>query len=289
MKRSPSAKQSSQPKSKPNPDTEQIPPEKTGWRLTRLLLGFIALLAIPATLSLIVSILRWDGFFLIQKVTVSEFNPGNVPKWLQPLWLEEIQNSQKKWKGKDLVVLDFREVEKDLRSRPWVEDVRVSREWPNGLSIQMSFKDLVAYARDKKGRLIPLLGDGTRLPVEEFQAKQNLPMLTIELSLGDPQKIRTALKLFSEFPTEGSLTRDRVSEIGYDPKEGFWTIILPFGTRIKWGEDAVAAAGGAANEFAKKISRVRQVVDYLESRRIEARVIDANLSKKVVVRLRKTP
>lgn len=245
----------------------------------RIILGVLTLLAIPAILSLIVSILRWDGFFLIKKVNVSEISPGNLPKWLQPLWLEEVQKLQKKWKGQDLVIIDFAEVEKDLRSNPWIEDVRVAREWPNGLSIQLSFKDLVAYGRDKKGRLIPLLEDGTKLPLEEFQSKHNLPMLTSELSLGDPQKIKMALQLLADFPNDGSLTRDRISEIGYDPKEGFWTIILPFGTRIKWGE----------GEFAHKISRVRQVVDYLETRRIDVRVIDANLSKKVVVRLRKTP
>lgn len=256
----------------------------------RIFWGLLALLAIPASLSLIVSVLRWDGFFLIKKVNVSEINPQSAPsKWLQPLWVEEVQSLQKKFKGQDLVMVDFAEVEREIRGHSWIEDVRVSREWPSTLSIQMSFKDLIAYGRDKKGRLIPFLEDGTRLPLEEFQIKQNLPVLTYDLTQSDPKRIKTALKLFGEFPTEGSLTRDRVSEIGYDPKEGFWTIILPFGTRIKWGEDASAMAGGPAIEFAKKISRVRQVVDYLESRRIDARVIDANLTKKVVVRLRKTP
>lgn len=268
-------------------------------KILKFFLGLFALLAIPASLSLIVSLLRWDGFFLIQNVSVSQIGQTSIPKWLQPMWIDEIQVQQKKWKGRDLVVLDFSEVEKDLRTHPWVKDVHVSRDWPHGISIQLSYKDLVAYARDRKGRLIPLLEDGSRLlkptadnvaaAPEEFQIKQDLPVLTIELSQGDQQKIRTALRLFAEFPSEGSLTRDRVSEIGYDPKEGFWTIILPFGTRIKWGEDLTAASAEGAPEFARKISRVRQVVDYLESRRIEARVIDANLSKKVVVRLRKTP
>lgn len=259
-------------------------------RLLKILFGFVALMAIPATLSLIVSVLRWDGFFLIKQVNVSEIDPQAAPsKWLQPLWLAEVQSLQKQWKGKDLILVDFTQVENEIRSHPWIQDVRVSRDWPSTLSIQMSFKDLVAYGRDKKGRLIPMLEDGTRLPMEEFQVKQNLPVLTYDLTRGDNEKIKTALKLFLEFPTEGSLNRDRVSEIGYDPKEGFWTILLPFGTRIKWGEDQVAASGGPASEFANKISRVRQVVDYLESRRIDARVIDANLTKKVVVRLRKTP
>ena len=43
----------------------------------------------------------------------------------------------------------------------------------------------------------------------------------------------------------------------------------------KYGED----------QFEIKSSRVSQVIDYLENRDLKARVIDANLSKKVLVRL----
>ena len=38
-----------------------------------------------------------------------------------------------------------------------------------------------------------------------------------------------------------------------------------------------------------KAQRVSQVLEYMETRQLEARVIDANLSKKVLVRLRKDP
>lgn len=245
------------------------------WHLLRVIFSVASVFAI---LALIVAVLKWDGFFNVQSILVSYINPGDVPKWLQPLLVEEVQDLQK-WKGKDLASLDLQAVQADIRLQPWVKEVRLSRSWPKQLEVQIGYKELVAYARTKKGKLVPLLDDGSRLPAEEFQEKYNLPLLTIELSQGEPARIKTALQLLSVFPKDGSLHRDRISEIGYDPKEGFWTVILPWGTRIKWGE----------NEFERKISRVRQVVDYLESRRIEARVIDANLSKKVVVRLRKTP
>jgi cell division protein FtsQ len=41
--------------------------------------------------------------------------------------------------------------------------------------------------------------------------------------------------------------------------------------------------------FESKSLRVSQVIDYIENKQIEARVIDANLSQKVLVRLRKEP
>jgi cell division protein FtsQ len=49
--------------------------------------------------------------------------------------------------------------------------------------------------------------------------------------------------------------------------------------KIKLGED----------QFAVKSARVSQVMDYLEKRDLKARVIDANLSKKVLVRLQQSP
>jgi cell division protein FtsQ len=55
--------------------------------------------------------------------------------------------------------------------------------------------------------------------------------------------------------------------------------LIKTGVRVKMGED----------QMALKAARVSQVVDYLETRQFDARVIDANLSKKVLVRLRKDP
>ena len=51
------------------------------------------------------------------------------------------------------------------------------------------------------------------------------------------------------------------------------------GLRVKVGEDRVRT----------KSFRISQVLDYLDSRKFQARVIDANLSQKVLVRLRKEP
>lgn len=252
------------------------------WRLLRMVIATTAVLGI---LTVIIAILRWDGFFNIQTVNISYLNSGDVPKWLQPLWIEEVQKLQK-WKDKDLATLELSAVEKEIREEAWVKEVRLARSWPKQLEIQIAFKDLVAYGRTGKGKLIPLLEDGNRLPPTEFEEKFNLPLLTADLTQAEEAKLQGALHFLQIFPNDGSLNRDRISEVGYDSKDGYWTVILPWGTRIKWGEESKV---GDSTSFERKISRVRQVVDYLESRRIEARVIDANLSKKVVVRLRKTP
>lgn len=244
----------------------------------RFVVRALAILGIPLTLALIGFALHKDGFFKIQTVVVSEPNDQDIPEWLRPLWIAEVERLQG-LKGQDLMTLKFRDIESEIRQHPWVKEINLSRRWPRTLSVRLGYKHVVAYGRDKKGILFPVLEDSTALPRTPFQAKQDLPLLSVELSGEKPELLQAALAFFKEFPSEGTLTASRISEIGYDSKEGFWTLILPFGTRIKWGE----------SDFQRKISRVQQVIDYLESRQIEARVIDANLAKKVVVRLRKTP
>ena len=67
--------------------------------------------------------------------------------------------------------------------------------------------------------------------------------------------------------------------MSYKEKEGFWLTLIRSGVEVRIGEELVPL----------KSARVSQVLDYLKSHQFEARVIDADLSQKVLVRLRKDP
>ena len=56
-------------------------------------------------------------------------------------------------------------------------------------------------------------------------------------------------------------------------------MLLQNGLQIKIGDEHVRT----------KSFRISKVLDYLDSKKFQARVIDANLSQKVLVRLRKDP
>lgn len=232
--------------------------------------------SVPFVLLSLFVFLRADGFFAVDKVHLA--TASHQPVWLETFW-SELRAELQEYQGADIFSLNLVELRKQVMQKIWVADVRVRRSWPNDLYFEIVHKDLSAYGRDQKGGLVPLLQDGTPIAPSALPEKMDLPVLSSSLSQDSRERIVTAIRLYRLFPIEKGLTRDRVSEIGYDAKEGYWTLILPLGTRIKWGE----------SDFENKIARVRQVIDYLESRAIQARVIDANLAKKVVVRLRKTP
>ena len=90
---------------------------------------------------------------------------------------------------------------------------------------------------------------------------------------------KKAISAVQEIPVEGKFSRKNISALHFDQKTGFWATLIESGMKVKMGEDRIAL----------KSARVSQVLEYMESRGLEARVIDANLSKKVLVRLRKDP
>ena len=121
--------------------------------------------------------------------------------------------------------------------------------------------------------------DGNFLDTIETRQAPDVALLEGEIFLKKPELRKKAVEVLAELPEEGSFSQKSISEVRYDTKEGFWMTLIKSGIQVKIGEDKVGL----------KAARVSQVVDYLDSRQFEARVIDANLSKKVLVRLRKDP
>lgn len=222
-------------------------------------------------------LLQREGFFRISGVSVNLREGASAPVWLGKEWSELLQEA-KKLEGRDLWSLDLDQVAAQLKKREWIREVSLTRSWPSELRLSIESKNLVALARGKKGLLMPVLEDGRHLEPDQLSAFVSLPVLSGELETSKPEKIQEALELLRLFGEEGVLSRDRISELGYHSKEGYWILVMPFATKVRWG----------FGDFEKKISRVKQVMEYLDSRQIGARVIDADLSKKVVVRMRKT-
>jgi len=88
---------------------------------------------------------------------------------------------------------------------------------------------------------------------------------------------KKAVKVLEELPAEGLFSKRNISEMSYNSKDGFWISMMTSNMKVKLGEDQIAL----------KSRRVSQVMDYLNKNNVNAKVIDANLSKKVLVRTTK--
>ena len=87
------------------------------------------------------------------------------------------------------------------------------------------------------------------------------------------------IDLLNQLPSKGLLTPDQISEIQFNDEDGFLITLIKTGQQIRFGTDS----------FEIKSLRANQVLDYLQSKGLESRVIDLNFSKKVLVRLRNQP
>lgn len=244
--------------------------------ILQLVFGFIIL---PASLAGTLYYLHKNGFFNVTGVEiVLENPPAGQEHFLKP-HVDELEKRLAKYQGLSLWSVKLKNVSNEVASLDWVENLNVKRSWPATLSVRVRPHEVKLLFIGKGGDLLPIIKTGDFLaPVKAKQAP-DVALLDGDTFLKKSELRKKAVDVIEQIPAEGSFSKKTISEIRYDSKEGFWMTMIKTGIRVKMGED----------QMALKAARVSQVVDYLETRQFDARVIDANLSKKVLVRLRKDP
>lgn len=250
-----------------------------------LLKLFIALIVLP---SLIAGSMYWldqKGFFAVQAVEIELLPPldSQTPTqsqttFYQPL-VQTLEQQLSTLKGQSMWKVNMSEVVQTLNSQNWIENHSISRNWPRVLKISLRPHDVKLLYLGKGGKYFPIIEDGSFLDSVDSKLAPDVTLLDGEV-FAQKKELRTkAVEVLKEIPSEGSFSKKTISEMRYNPKEGFMVTLVKTGIQVKIGEEQVAL----------KSARVAQVVDYLETRQFEAKVIDANLSKKVLVKLRKDP
>ncbi|MEI7972898.1 MAG: cell division protein FtsQ/DivIB [Bdellovibrio sp.] len=188
-----------------------------------------------------------------------------------------LQNELDVLRGQSLLELNVRSVEKDLRRQTWVKAYSIKKIWPCSLIVMMDFHQ--GKAMIKRGREFLILTDsGLILPLLN-ESQKRLPVL-VGANFMHSESLRSqVLKFLSELPAKGAFAADQITDIRFDERAGFVLRVHGSSARIEMGKQS----------FNLKAARAQQVLDYLQTRQLEARVINTNLSKKVLVRLRRDP
>ncbi len=183
------------------------------------------------------------------------------------------------FKGVSLFKVDLGKIQKTIESESWVKSVEIYREWPNRLKIIIDAYDISLLYWQSEKKIFPILENNKVLEPLEISQAPDRTITTEKKIFADSKTREKAIKVLKSLPPVGSFSTGKISEIGFNSKEGFWADLLNKELRVKLGNE----------NFDSKSIRVSQVIDYIENKQIEARVIDANLSQKVLVRLRKDP
>jgi hypothetical protein len=107
----------------------------------------------------------------------------------------------------------------------------------------------------------------------------DLPLLRGAQFFEDVQLRRQAVDLMNEIPFEGVFHQGLISEVRFDKHKGFELLLTNGWTRVNMGKE----------DFSRRVRFIERVLNYLQEHKMQARVIDARFSKKVVVRLRNAP
>lgn len=244
--------------------------------ILQLIFGFIIL---PSSVAGTLFYLNKNGFFNVSQVEVilENVTPGQE-QFLKPN-ITELEKGLESYKGRSLWDIQLRQISLDVRARNWVESINIKRSWPATLTIYLRPHEVKLLYLGKNTKLLPIIKDGSFLNPIDSKLAPDVALLDGEAFLKKAELRKKAVDVLEQIPAQGSFSKKTISEIRYDNQDGFWMTMIKTGIQVKMGEDQVAI----------KSARISQVVDYLESRQFDARVIDANLSKKVLVRLRKDP
>jgi cell division protein FtsQ len=238
----------------------------------------IILVIVPAIFIFAIYTLDKNDIFLIEKVNL-EISTAESQKNFPKIYTDNLATEFSALKGQSLMKTSLRQISDILKKEKWIKDFRVSRDWPSELKItiqpyQLSYL-LTTPKKLTEGLFTPVTESGDLLPEIDSRQAPGLALLVGDDFKKDVDKRKKAIELLNALPVAGKMNSKKVSEVIYDRRDGYWIQLIDSNVKIKFGE----------NDFAIKSNRVSQVLDYLEKKDLKARVIDANLSKKVLVRL----
>lgn len=254
--------------------------KKRKWAYLRILLASIG---VPLLAGGGLWILNQGGFFNVNKIETEIVNSDLGGSEKTPLHLvagvKALEEKLVQLRGTSLWSLDLEKLSNEVSQLKWVEQFHLVRVWPSTLRLKISPQKILLLYKGERGELRPLTASGELLDPISASEAPDVTVLTGE-SFAKKKKLREeALEVIKKVPKVGSFSRQTIAELSYDPHEGFWMNLTQPRVLIKMGEGDIPV----------KSLRVSQVVDYLENQQLEARVIDANLPQKVLVRLRKDP
>lgn len=239
---------------------------------------FIILIVLPLLIVIPVRSLDQQGYFKlknIQLVLVDQMTNKNYYSTLA----KQTEQQLNVFLSKSLFEVDLGQMAKIISNEKWIEDFEIQREWPDSIKVKVNANELVMLYWNEKNDIYPIFSNNEML---DKLNRKDLPdaIHTYDKKIANQKELRKkVIEVIQKLPEKGPLNPKMIAEVGYDTKAGYWFQLIKKDLRVKMGEEKMEL----------KSERVSNVIEYLETKQIDARVIDANLSQKVLVRLRKDP
>lgn len=161
----------------------------------------------------------------------------------------------------------------------WIQNFKIIRHWPHRIEVKVQVREPQILFVNNDGLIQPVDSEGIILPLINFAEAPALPFLRGQIFLKQNVLRKKAVEFLNLLPQDGHFTKDKISDVSYQENDGFVLTLIWKSLKIKLGYEPSTLVG----------LRVNQVLEYLQNRNIDGRVIDANFSKKVLVKLQNHP
>jgi len=182
--------------------------------------------------------------------------------------------------GKGLWDIDLRAIAEDLTSQqPWLKEVRVVRQLPSAIRIEIIPRVAVAQVRlaqwypvDAGGFIVP---KPSAVPSEDLTRLVGFERASPPLKVGalnTEERLKTALRTLKALRRAPALSSHRLTEINVaDPQQ--LRFILDGGTEVRCG---------AEGELGDQLERLRAALHVIAKRQMAVRYIDVRFKEPVV-------
>lgn len=194
----------------------------------------------------------------------------------------DVENHLQFLYGQSLWNLSVEKLIISLKQKKWIKEAQVARAFPNKVRVWIRPQDVAfvwsGVTREKQSSLEfhPVALDGSFLPKVEQKKIPNAPFLVGNNFQKSAKLRRRAVDVLELLPAEGVLSRRSLSDLRYEPKEGFKARLNEGGLLVLLGQ----------KPSVKSVQQAEQVVRYIRLKNVKARVIDSRLKQKVLVKLR---
>lgn len=239
---------------------------------------FIILIVLPLLIVIPVRSLDQQGYFKLKNIQLVLVDQTTNKNYYSTL-AKQTEQQLNVFLSKSLFEVDLGQMAKIISNEKWIEDFEIQREWPDSIKVKVNANELVMLYWNEKNDIYPIFSNNEML---DKLNRKDLPdaIHTYDKKIANQKELRKkVIEVIQKLPEKGPLNPKMIAEVGYDTKAGYWFQLIKKDLRVKMGEEKMEL----------KSERVSNVIDYLETKQIDARVIDANLSQKVLVRLRKDP
>ncbi|MGE3973021.1 MAG: cell division protein FtsQ/DivIB [Bdellovibrionales bacterium] len=232
-------------------------------------------LLLPVVVTAVAMTLR-SPLFSLTDIDVKENTTGEPSLLFQEV-LPQVNSHLNSSIGRNLWSVDVQKLAEELKKIPGVKTVSMDRIPPGTLRAKIETEKIILNVVSNQGGLYPVTESARILSRMKVAANEDVPVIRNKKIIQNAVLRGKAVSLISQLPREGLMSQTSVAEIDVDSKNSFWLSLISPDTKIKISDDAVPV----------KAARVEKVLEYLQKNKMQARVIDVEFSKKVVVKLRK--